>query len=70
MSRGVGEDQVGGGIRFALREVLRGEGVLGVKWCCVCSFLTGPVDVAKVYIFLMLYEIWYRESSLIDEELV
>lgn len=24
----------GGGIRFALREVRRGEGVFGVNWCC------------------------------------
>jgi hypothetical protein len=70
VSRGVGEDQFGGGIRFALREVRRGDGVLGMKWCCVCSFVTGPVDVAKVYILLMLCEIWYRESSLIDRELV
>jgi hypothetical protein len=70
VSRGVGEDQFGGGIRFALREVLRGEGVLGVKWCCVCSFVAGFVDVAKVYILLMLCEIWYRERSLIDGKLV
>jgi hypothetical protein len=50
VSGGVGEDQFEGGIRFALREVRRGEGVLGVKWCWVCSYVTGPVDVAKVYI--------------------
>ncbi len=50
VSRGEG----GGGIRFAFREVRSGEGVLGLKWCWVCSYVTGPVGVVKAYIFLKI----------------
>jgi hypothetical protein len=35
----------GGGIRFALREVRRGEGVCGAKYLCSCWFVTGPAGV-------------------------
>lgn len=39
----------GGGIRFAFRDVRSGEGVLGLKSCWLCVYVTGPGGVAMVY---------------------
>ncbi len=60
MSRGEGG---GGGIRFAFREVRSGEGVLGVKWCWVCSYVTGPVEVVKANIFLRVSRFLFSRRS-------